>query len=284
MRHAHPTHIYRQLIYTALTMLGLLQLCAVPVSAQSGAISQSYQTSSSAVAQGTLLSLTSRGSSVVVPAGSDNASNLVGIAASKPLLELSGNAGSQANVQVVVGGSTEVLVSNLNGPVNVGDKITASPVSGLGMKATYASEIVGVAQTNLSSVKTVTKSFVGISGGNITAKVGLLPIAVNVAYYSAAPTGGSVSAFVPPFLQNLANSIAGKEVSPLRVLIGAITLVLGFATVVTMLYTGIRSGVISLGRNPLAADALRKGLIDILITAVGVLMVAGVIVAAVIAA
>jgi hypothetical protein len=260
---------------------------SAPVFAQSGAISQSYQTSSTSITQGTLLSLASKGSTVVVPAGTSNAASLVGVAASKPLVELSTGTSSsskQSSVQVAVGGITEALVSNLNGAVYVGDKITASPVNGIGMKATAASEIIGIAQTNLSSVTTVTKSFAGTNGKTVGAKVGLLPIAVNVAYYSAAPAGGSISAFVPPFLQSLANSIAGKEVSPLRVLIGAMTLILGFATIVIMLYTGIRNGVISLGRNPLAADALRKGMADILITAVGILMVTGVVVAAVIAA
>ncbi len=267
----------------------LLLTCFVsPIAfAASGAISESYRTSSSGITQGTLLSLVSKGSTVVTPASTSNAASLVGIAASKPLVELSAGTssnGNQSGLQVAVGGTTEVLVSNLNGSVYVGDKITASPVNGIGMKATGAAEIVGVAQANLASVRTVTKTFAGTNGKTVSVKIGLLPVAINVAYYSAAPAGGSVSAFVPPFLQSLANNIAGKAVSPLRVLIGAITLILGFATIVMMLYTGIRSGVISLGRNPLAADALRKGMVDILITAVGILMVTGVVVAAVIVA
>lgn len=246
----------------------------------SAAISQSYQTTSTNIVQGTLLSLPSKGSSSVGPAGSSTAGNLVGVAVSKPLVQLSTDT-QQHSVQVATGGTTNVLVSDINGPVYTGDKITASPVSGIGMKATAASEIVGVAQANLSSVKTVTKSFAGTNGKTVKAKVGLLPVAVNVAYYSAAPQG-SIAAYVPPFLQSLANGIAGKAVSPLRVLIGTIALILGFVTIIIMLYTGIRSGVISLGRNPLAADALRRGMVDILVTAMGVLVVAGVIVTAVI--
>lgn len=267
------------------TLLGLLLLGGVlpiSVSAATGAISQSYQTSSSNVSRGALLSLTSKGTTTVVPADSMAAPHLVGVATSKPLVELSsGNAGP-STVQVVVSGSTEVLVSDLNGPVKAGDKITASPIAGLGMKALSASEVVGVAQADLDSVKTVAKDYAGTHGGNVSAKVGLLPVAINVTYYSGVPSGSDVSAFVPMFLQKIANSVAGKAVSPLRVLLGAAVLLIGFTMIIIMLYVGIKSEVISIGRNPLASDVLRGGLLDILITAVGLVIVTGVIVAAVV--
>lgn len=266
-----------------LTTLAVPIMSASAAHAMTGAISQSYETTTTNITQGALLSLASNGSDVVKPADSaGNAANLAGIAASNPLVELSN--GSRNSIQVVVGGSTEALVSDINGPVKVGDKITVSPVSGISMKATASSEIVGVAQGNLSSVQTVTKSFAGSNGSPQTARVGLLPISVDVAYYSAASSGGTVSAFVPSALQNLANAITGEAVSPLRVLIGTVSLLLGFTTIAIMLYVGIRSNIISLGRNPLAANALRRGMIDVFLTAVGVLVLTGVIVAAVVSA
>ena len=115
-------------------------------------------------------------------------------------------------------------------------------------------------------------------------RVGLVPVAINAVYYSAPSAGGSFAAYVPPFLQEVANSIAGRAVSPLRVLLGAAALLFGFFTVTVMIYTSVRSGVISLGRNPLAAGALRSGMADVLIAALGVLVVTGVIVAAVVLA
>ena len=47
-------------------------------------------------------------------------------------------------------------------------------------------------------------------------------------------------------------------------------------TVVIMVQTAIRSGIISLGRNPLAQQTLRRGLRDALIAAVAVLVVTAV--------
>jgi len=237
-----------------------------------GAISQGYKTTSTNISKGTLLSLVSSGSTTVEPANSTtNVSRLVGIAADKPLVELSN--GTTSDTRVVVSGSTEALVSDMNGTINAGDKITASPVSGIGMKSVQAAEVVGTAQANLSSVPLVNQTVTGTDGKTETIKVGLLPIAVNVTYYSAAVQQGIVAAFVPPFLQSLANGIAGRQVSPLRVLLAAIALLLGFGAVTVMLYTSIRSGVISIGRNPLAQAALRKSLVDVVIAAIGLLVI-----------
>lgn len=245
----------------------------------SGAISQSYQTKVTGIAQGALVSYESSKSSLVVPSNSGNAATLVGVASSQPLVELS-NSGKNS-IQVTVNGTTDALVSDANGPVNVGDKITASPVGGIGMKAFGSVEIVGTAQASLDTVKTVTKTFAGTNGQNVSVKVGLLPITVNATYYSAASSSGSISSFVPPFLQSVANSIAGKSISPLRVLISTLALLLGFIAVIVMLYIAIHSGMISIGRNPLAEDALRRGLVDVIVAAIGVLVITVVVVYAV---
>ncbi|HSW80460.1 MAG TPA: hypothetical protein VLG47_06795 [Candidatus Saccharimonadales bacterium] len=261
----------RSIIFMLFAML-TVQFLAVPaVSAvDSGAISQGFTANSSNVAPGTIVSLVS-GKSLVAPSNTKNVSNIVGVADEKPLVELSGSGTN--SVQVVVNGTVKALVSDVNGDIKTGDKITASPLDGIGMKATTPTEIVGTAQANLSSVPTVNKK-VESSDGKIShqAKVGLLPIVVNVAYYTTSSQGG-VSSFVPPFLQTVANAVSGHQVSPLHVLLGALGLMLGFATAVIMLYVSIKSGVISIGRNPLAEGALRKGLVDVVIAAMGVLVI-----------
>jgi hypothetical protein len=263
-------NILRRLAYVV--PLSVVLLVSATAYAASGAISQSYQTSTTNLTQGTLLSLTATGSNVVEPASSsNNASYLVGIAANKPLVELSSS--GQNSIQVVVGGTAEALVSDANGAVGVGDKITASPISGIGMRATSSAEIVGVAQSNLDSVSTVTKSFSGKDGKSISVKVGLLPIAVGVNYYSAVSSQGAISEFVPPFLQSIANALTGKQISPIRVLLGSAALLLGFIIVMVILYASVRSGIISIGRNPLAEKALRRGLVDVIIAAIGVLVI-----------
>lgn len=234
-----------------------------------GAIAQGFETDSTNISTGAILSLKSKGSNIVEPAVITNDANLIGVAADKPLIELSSD--GKNSVQVAVSGSTQTLVSDINGSVGVGDKVTISPISGIGMKATGSSEIIGVAQSSLSSVPTVKQLVKDKTGKDITINIGLLPIAVNVSYYSTADQG-SLSNFVPSFLQSLADNLSGKQVSPLRVLLGALALLLGIITVMVMLSASIKSGVISVGRNPLAAGQLRKELVDIAFVAFGVLI------------
>jgi len=285
MRETYSRYTYLWAVYAILTVgLFLLLLHVAPAAAvttSSAAISQSYPTSSS-IGAGELVSLAPSGLSGVEPATLNDASDLVGVAADAPALQLSH--GTKGSVQVVTGGSATVLVSDANGPVKLGDKITISPLAGIGMKAISSAEIVGTAQRSLSSVKTISEQFKGKDGKQVSVRVGQLPVAVNVVYYSAASSAGSISAFVPPFLQSVASSIAGKAVSPLRVLISSVALLLGFISVALMLYAGVRDGVISLGRNPLAADALRRGMVDVMVAALGVLVVTCVAVVAIVAA
>ncbi len=175
-------------------------------------------------------------------------------------------------MQVVVNGLTQALVSNVNGNVNSGDKITASPFSGIGMKATNSTEIVGVAQASLSTEKTIQQSVIDKTGKKQTITVGAIPLEVNVAYFSSNQNGSS-SIFVPPLLQSIANNVVGNQVSPLRVLASALILILGFTTVCIILYTSIRASITAIGRNPLANTAVRKGLVDVLVMAAGILTI-----------
>lgn len=264
----------------AITSLVCWLLLSPGVTLAANAIAQSYSTTSTSIAPGTLLSLVQSGSSQVEPAHSNGSSTtpLVGVATTKPLLELSTS--GEKSVQVAVGGTAQALVSDINGPVAAGDKIAASPIAGIGMRAVSSAEIVGSAQAGLSTVHTVTQTIDDKTGKAVTVKVGLIPLAVSVGYYSAS-SGGTLGAFIPPILQNLANTISGKAVSPLRVLISLLTLLLGSITVIVMLNTAIHSGIISLGRNPLAGSALRKGLVDVILAALGVLAVTFVIVYAI---
>lgn len=264
----HITNRGRRWWASILCCFAFLFFLLLPVSVSAaGAISQGFRTNSDKITTGTLLSLSST-QGIVEPASSNNISNLVGVAGSAPLIELSSPG---KNVQVVVSGLTEVLVSNVNGNIQAGDKITASPFSGIGMKATGSTEIVGIAQASLNSARTISESVIDRQGKRVSVKVGAIPIEINVAYYSA--NNNTASLLLPPFLQSIANTISGSEVSPGRVLASALTLILGFGTVSIMLYSSIRSSIISVGRNPLANTALRKSLIDVLIMAAGVLSI-----------
>lgn len=235
---------------------------AVPAEAADGdaAVSQGFQAASndSAIVSGALVSLKSGNTSTVIPANTDNASNLVGVINKTTLLALSG---SSDQVQVAIVGDTPTLVSDINGPIEAGDKITASPINGVGMKATANAEIVGVAQQTFDTHTAKTETINDKGGHAHTVHIGTVTAQISISYYLA-PT----SNVLPPFLQNLANSIAGKPVSVIRILVACVLLLLASIGIFILLYTAIHSGIISIGRNPLAAHAINRGLISVGLT------------------
>ena len=247
-------------------VLGLYSFAAVQAES-TAAISQGFKTEEVDIAAGALVSLTSDSQSTVQLSNTDRVNQLIGVIGDRPLIELSNN---DKEVQVVISGTTLTLVSDINGEIKSGDKITASPINGVGMKANASSLVVGTAQDDLGSTNTTTKSINDKRGQPQSVKVGAVPVSVNVTYYVAPEDKNS---FLPPFLQSLANTVAGKEVSAVRVLISSLVLIFGFVSIAVLLYSSIRSSIISIGRNPLSESAVRKSLFEVGATALGILLV-----------
>ncbi|MET1033379.1 MAG: hypothetical protein ABWX94_02680 [Candidatus Saccharimonadales bacterium] len=235
----------------------------------SSSIAQQFQAKDSTVTAASLVNIAKDNPSFVELSDSEHADQLAGIVSDKPLIELSDGA---SGVQVVTSGTTFALVSNLNGDVKVGDRITSSPISGVGMKALETTVTVGTAQADLSSVKNETRTVTDKSGKGQEVKIGLIPVQVSVAFYS--PEKDKQSAFVPLFLQNLANNVTGRDVSPVRVLVAALILLLLFLSITVLLYSSVRSSIISIGRNPLSESAVRKSLFQVGVTVLAVLIFA----------
>jgi len=249
----------------ALLLLAGLFLMGVPAayaqqSQSSSAIAQGFEADSNngAIVAGALVSIKQDGSHAVELATIDSVGHLAGVVDQSPLVSISGTA---KEVQVVLSGTTSILVSDINGAIKGGDKITASPIAGVGMLATADSQIVGTAQASLKMQKT--QEITDKKGGKHTIHIGQIPLQVGVAYYQVPGSN-----FLPPFIQSIANSVAGRPVSLIRVLLCTVLLLLGFISVAMLIYTSVRSAMTSLGRNPLAARAIRKGLYQVGIVSV----------------
>lgn len=255
--------------FLGLLMVPVLALYSFSVAQaeSTAAISQGFKTAEADLATGALVSLTSGSQSTVQLSNTDRVNQLIGVIGDRPLIELSNN---DKEVQVVISGTTLTLVSDINGDIKSGDKITASPINGVGMKANASSLVVGTAQDDLAKVSTTTRSINDKRGQPQSVKVGAVPVSVNVTYYVAPEDKNS---FLPPFLQSLANTVAGKEVSAVRVLISSLVLIFGFVSIAVLLYSSIRSSIISIGRNPLSEGAVRKSLFEVGATALGILLV-----------
>jgi len=51
------------------------------------------------------------------------------------------------------------------------------------------------------------------------------------------------------------------------VLLALIVLVLGFASVITIVFSSVRSSITAIGRNPMAATSVRLGLLEVMLIA-----------------
>lgn len=223
----------------------------------SAAIAQGFAidgTTSDFVA-GALVSTKTDNSNAVQLATAHSANRLVGVVGNEPLVALSDGA---AKTQVVISGMAQVLVSDINGAIHAGDKITASPIAGVGMLATASDQVVGTAQGDLNTASAVAQTITDSEGQSRTVHLGRVSLQIGVSFYQA-PTSG----FVPPIIQGFADGIAGRPVSLVRILVCTILLLMAVVSTAALLYTAVRSGLISIGRNPLAAGAIRRGIAQI---------------------
>jgi hypothetical protein len=142
------------------------------------------------------------------------------------------------------------------------------------MKATQSTKILGVAQTGFSSTSpgATAETIKDKSGVGHTVYVGEVSVLVDVAYYVAG--AGNDSSIVPAYLQQLTDAIAGKSVSPLRIVVGMLVLLLAIISVTVLLYSSVRNSIISIGRNPLSQGAVYRSLIQVLLVVAAILAAA----------
>lgn len=228
-------------------------------------ISQGYQVEKS-IAVGSLVSLVNDASDTVEASTLDNSSRMLGVVVTGGSSMLSLGSGAEGEVQVATGGSARVLVSSINGEVKQGDQITASPIQGIGMRATGNAKVVGVAQADMT--KTAEEE-VEVSGSSQTVSLGNVPVVVNVSYHYETPE----KTIIPSALQNVANAMAGKHVEPLPIIVSAALFVIMLIVVMSIVFAMIRGSIISVGRNPLAQSAVWRNVIQL--SALVILIVVG---------
>ncbi len=229
-------------------------------------ISQSYLATTD-IPLGSIVSLKKNTADEIIPATVSEADNIFGVAinAGSALLTISGTKGTQ--VQVATSGTAAVLVSDINGTISQGDPITASPIAGVGMKASDNVRIIGMAQSDAKGGSK--QSYKDGKGVEKSVTVAQIPVLVNVAYFFKEPD----KTIIPAGIQNIANGIAGKKVDSLPILISAAIFVVILIVVSSIVYSMIRSSIISIGRNPMSQSAVYRDLIQLSALVLGILSV-----------
>lgn len=233
-------------------------------------ISQEFLADKS-IALGSIVSLDKDSSENVSATNTSNANAIIGVVINGDSSPLTLSSDQANQVQVATSGVVPVLVSDINGPISLGDEITASPIDGVGMKATDNAKVVGIAQGDLASSSNHTQqTYTDKQGQKHTILLGQVSVLVDVSYYFKQPD----KSVIPPAIQNIANALAGKTVNPLPILVSMAIFLITLIVVVTLIYTMIHGSIISVGRNPMSQAAIYRNLIQLSALVVVILAVA----------
>ncbi len=248
-------------------MLGLV--IAPALASAATLVSQSFVTDKS-LPVGSIVSLQKGSTDHVNSATAENANYIFGVVINSDSSELAVTSSQKNQVDVTTSGIEQVLVSDINGQIFVGDPITASPIAGVGMKATGNVKIVGVAQDKFPNGSASKATYKNKSGQNQTTMLGQVPVLVNVSYYYRQPD----KTLIPPAIQNIADALAGRKVDALPILISIGIFIVTLIVVVSIIYSMIHSSIISVGRNPMSQAAIYRNVLQLSALVVVILGVA----------
>ena len=231
------------------------------------AVVESYSPSGS-LQNGMIVNLDPANSEKVKAASLKTVDEMIGVvvAPSDAAVTLSAqDAGNQ--IYVAKSGRYATLVSNQNGPIHAGDYVTVSSLDGVGMRAdTKESTVLGKAVSDFDGIHNVdgTANVRDASGKAVSVKLGRVAVDVTIA---PSPVALKVSN-IPGFLQRASLLVSNKPVSPWRTYIGLIVLVGTLLVVGSLLYGGVRNGMVAIGRNPLARTSIMGNLVQVVVTSV----------------
>ncbi len=240
-------------------------MLVLPFVVQAQTVSQGYGVTG-AVQKGMIVMLDPDDSQKVMPLTNktDKAMHGVVVSANDTVVSL-GSSNSSNQVYVASNGKYDALVSTQNGPIKNGDIISISALDGVGMKADAAQNVIlGKALTNFDGKKNVSgTTTLQSAGGERQVAIGLVQVDIGI---SRNPLAVSVSGPpVPAFLRKSSESIAGKPVSTVRLYISLAILLITIFLTGSLLYGGVRSSLVSIGRNPLAKKTILRGLVQVVI-------------------
>jgi hypothetical protein len=251
---------------STLTVLGL-----APVGASSANLSHAYH-SSTAIKNGSIVSLDPTKQDYIVPANLDNGSKLLGVvvASNDSLIAVDAAPGT---VQVATSGSATALVSTLNGDIHVGDQVGVSPFNGVGIKALPGSRVIGLAQTSFSakSSEGISQTVTDKQGKKSTIKVGYVQVNIAIGTNATILTADNLNS-----LQKFAKTITGRTIPTDRVILSMAVAIVALFALVTLIYASIYGSIISIGRNPLAKYAVFRTLGSVMGLALLTAVVSGV--------
>lgn len=234
----------------------IFSVAAPPLLAASSAnVSRSYS-ADSVIKPGSIVSLQKNKKNAIELAHTDNAQRILGVAVEKDDSLIAVEPGDNT-VQVASSGSAPVLVSTINGDIKVGDTIAVSPFEGIGMKSEPGNRIVGLAKDSFSasSEGAATVQVADNDGVIRTIKVGYVRLNIAVGLDDGTQSIANLTG-----VQKFVRSLTGHTVSTPRIIVSLVIALLTLAALAVLIYSAIYGSIVSIGRNPLARNAVFRAL------------------------
>jgi len=209
----------------------------------------------------------------VLPATQDKIQTAFGVVVknNSPITITSNAADEQ--VYVATSGRQNIMVTSENGQIQAGDYLTVSALSGTLMKASDQELVFARALENFDGKNNLIGSTtLKDTAGNPYKEVGITVISATIEIMKN-PYEVSTKADLPEQLQRLGQAIAEKEVSAVRIYLSLAIVTISIIVALATLYAGVRSSIISIGRNPLSKKSILRSLLEVILTAILVLII-----------
>ncbi len=257
-------------------MVGLAAALFLPVAATGigGGSVQGYA-SDTPLDNGTIVQLTGKGANRVKISTQKELQNMFGVVVDRSQLPVTLSSEALENETfVAASGTYNVLVSTQGGSISSGDYVTLSSVNGVAMKAgTDEKTVFGRANGSFDGkgITLGTTTLKDTSGNtNKTVTLGSIPVTIDI---KKNPNDKSTKVEVPEILERVGQAIAEKEVSPIRIYLSLGIMLISILAAIAILYSGVRNGLISIGRNPMSKKSIFRALLEVILTSVLILII-----------
>ena len=173
-----------------------------------------------------------------------------------------------SSIYVALSGEVDVYVSNVNGSIKTGDLIGPSWLEGIGMRSDDIdrTKLLGVARENLDFKNAKEYGEIETSSGKKTVKVA----SVKVRLFDREGINDNLSNKTG--IEKIMTILAGKDVSIFRIIVVSFVFIVSLVVSSVFIYSAIKGGFISIGRNPMASTSIHKGMLHISITSISIIL------------
>lgn len=259
-------------LVTTILVTALMSMTAYAATYGGGDV-QRYS-AESPLSNGTIVQLAKGNEKAVTRASAESPDQMFGVVVDPSQFSLRITDSEVANeVHVSSSGTYNVLVSTQGGAIKSGDYVTLSSVSGVGMKASYDEPTVfgrAVGAFDGQGVTMGTTTVKDTAGKERQVTLGTVPVTINI---QKNPNEKSTTSNLPEQLQRVGQEIAEKEVSPVRIYLSMFITAVSLIAAIAVVYSGVRSSVISIGRNPMSKKSIFRAMLEIILTSFLILII-----------